>query len=36
MKKDYTVPAAMLTAFAAADLLSTSGDDFGNDIFDDT
>lgn len=35
MKKDYTAPVAMLTAFAAADILSTSDDDIENDIFDE-
>lgn len=35
MKQNYTAPVAMLTAFAAADILSTSGDDFENDIFDE-
>ena len=35
MKQNYTAPVAMLTAFAAADILSTSDDDIDNDIFDE-
>lgn len=35
MKQNDTAPVAMLTVFAAADILSTSDDDIENDIFDE-